>query len=102
VILRWGLHLSIICYFLSFFEERDHFEAKQLEMAALLTKAERDAQKAYWKEHSSEATVEAMMLDSKAADIDKMERPEVSDDVPFRRKPGLLSIRHAYYTMHLQ
>ena len=32
---------------------------------------------AYWKEHSGEATVEAMMLDSKAADIDKLERPEV-------------------------
>lgn len=38
---------------------------------------EREAQKAYWKEHSTEATVEAMMLDSKAADIDKLERPEV-------------------------
>jgi len=38
---------------------------------------ERDAQKAYWVEHSTEATVEAMMLDSQAADIDKLERPEV-------------------------
>ena len=38
---------------------------------------ERESQKAYWKEHSGEATVEAMMLDSKAADIDKLERPEV-------------------------
>lgn len=38
---------------------------------------ERDVQKAYWKEHSGEPTVEAMMLDSKAADIDKLERPEV-------------------------
>jgi phosphoethanolamine N-methyltransferase len=42
-----------------------------------VVEAEREAQKAYWKEHSTEATVEAMMLDSKAADIDKMERPEV-------------------------
>jgi len=40
------------------------------------TASERDAQRAYWKEHSGEATVEAMMLDSKAADIDKLERPE--------------------------
>ena len=39
---------------------------------------EREAQRQYWKEHSGEATVEAMMLDSQAADIDKMERPEVS------------------------
>jgi hypothetical protein len=40
--------------------------------------AEREIQAAYWKEHSCEATVESMMLDSKASDIDKMERPEVS------------------------
>lgn len=53
-------------------------EITKIEMAALLTQAEREAQREYWKEHSSEATVEAMMLDSKAADIDKMERPEVS------------------------
>lgn len=49
--------------------------------AATMTQAaearERDAQKAYWKEHSGEATVEAMMLDSHAAEIDKLERPEV-------------------------
>jgi len=43
-----------------------------------VTAEEREAQKAYWKEHSTEATVEAMMLDSQAADIDKLERPEVS------------------------
>lgn len=43
----------------------------------MTTDAERQAQKAYWKEHSENATVEAMMLDSKAADIDKLERPEV-------------------------
>lgn len=69
-------------------------------MAALLTKAERDAQKAYWKEHSSEATVEAMMLDSKAADIDKMERPEVSDDAPLRRNTGSFeyTTRISYHT----
>ena len=42
--------------------------------------AEREIQAAYWKEHSCEATVESMMLDSKASDIDKMERPEVSKE----------------------
>lgn len=41
------------------------------------TEQERDVQKQYWVEHSTNATVETMMLDSKAADIDKMERPEV-------------------------
>lgn len=38
---------------------------------------EREAQRTYWKEHSSNATVETMMLDSQASDIDKLERPEV-------------------------
>ncbi|KAL4421015.1 hypothetical protein ABPG77_008852 [Micractinium sp. CCAP 211/92] len=41
------------------------------------TSEERGVQKAYWKEHSGDATVEAMMLDSQAKDIDKLERPEV-------------------------
>lgn len=41
------------------------------------TASEREAQKSYWKEHSADATVEAMMLDSQAADIDRLERPEV-------------------------
>lgn len=42
------------------------------------TESERQAQKAYWQEHTAgEATVEAMMLDSHAAEIDKLERPEV-------------------------
>lgn len=38
---------------------------------------ERKVQKNYWIEHSVDLTVEAMMLDSKATDIDKEERPEV-------------------------
>ena len=39
---------------------------------------EREIQKNYWVEHSADLTVEAMMLDSKASDLDKAERPEVS------------------------
>lgn len=39
--------------------------------------AERDIQKKYWAEHSIDLTVEAMMLDSKASDLNKEERPEV-------------------------
>lgn len=46
-------------------------------MNVLCTGQERDVQKNYWIEHTSELTVEAMMLDSKAADLDKEERPEV-------------------------
>lgn len=38
---------------------------------------EREVQKSYWIEHSVDLTLEAMMLDSKAADLDKEERPEV-------------------------
>ncbi|KAM7479643.1 hypothetical protein LguiA_027856 [Lonicera macranthoides] len=37
---------------------------------------EREIQKNYWVEHSGDLSVEAMMLDSKAADLDKEERPE--------------------------
>lgn len=39
---------------------------------------EREVQKNYWMEHSVDLTVEAMMLDSKASDLDKEERPEVN------------------------
>lgn len=38
---------------------------------------DRAAQKSYWADHSATASVEAMMLDSQAAVIDKEERPEV-------------------------
>lgn len=44
--------------------------------------AERDIQKKYWVEHSIDLTVEAMMLDSKASDLDKEERPEVLSMLP--------------------
>lgn len=43
---------------------------------------EREIQKNYWAEHSADLTVEAMMLDSKAADLDKEERPEVLSLLP--------------------
>ena len=38
---------------------------------------ERHIQKSYWLQHSADLSVEAMMLDSKAAHLDKEERPEV-------------------------
>lgn len=43
---------------------------------------EREIQKNYWIEHSVDLTVEAMMLDSKASDLDKEERPEVLSLLP--------------------
>ncbi|XP_037492766.1 phosphoethanolamine N-methyltransferase isoform X3 [Jatropha curcas] len=43
---------------------------------------EREIQRNYWMEHSVDLTVEAMMLDSKASDLDKEERPEVLSMLP--------------------
>ncbi|CAL1354572.1 unnamed protein product [Linum trigynum] len=43
---------------------------------------EREVQKNYWMEHSVDLTVESMMLDSKASDLDKEERPEVLSLLP--------------------
>ena len=34
-------------------------------------------QKSYWIEHSADLSVEAMMLDSKAMDLDKEDRPQL-------------------------
>ncbi|KAJ0962646.1 hypothetical protein J5N97_027768 [Dioscorea zingiberensis] len=51
-------------------------------MAAGTGGVERELQKNYWMEHSKDLTVEAMMLDSRAADLDKEERPEVLSLLP--------------------
>lgn len=51
---------------------------------------ERDAQKQFWAEHSAKPTVEAMMLDSKAAEIDQMERPEASHYAHMEVKPSVM------------
>lgn len=47
------------------------------EFRIVIAGEEREVQKNYWVEHSADLTVEAMMLDSKASDLDKEERPEV-------------------------
>jgi len=44
---------------------------------------ERKAQRSYWEEHSRDLTLEGMMLDSGAAELDKEERPEVMLPLPF-------------------
>ncbi|XP_030938263.1 phosphoethanolamine N-methyltransferase 1 isoform X1 [Quercus robur] len=51
-------------------------------MAARIQGEEREVQKNFWIEHSADLTVEAMMLDSKASDLDKEERPEVLSLLP--------------------
>ncbi|XP_062157872.1 phosphoethanolamine N-methyltransferase 2-like isoform X1 [Alnus glutinosa] len=49
---------------------------------AAIQEEEREIQKNYWVEHSADLTVEAMMLDSNASDLDKEERPEVLSILP--------------------
>ncbi|KAL8201946.1 hypothetical protein R6Q57_011093 [Mikania cordata] len=51
-------------------------------MAAVVNGEEREIQKNYWVEHSVDLTLEAMMLDSMASDLDKEERPEVLSLLP--------------------
>ena len=46
-----------------------------------MDRSERDTQLAYWKAVGS-TTVEGMMLDSKAKDLDVVERPEILQHLP--------------------
>nr|ABG57185.1 phosphoethanolamine N-methyltransferase [Salicornia europaea] len=43
---------------------------------------ERNVFKKYWVEHTTDLTVESMMLDSQASDLDKEERPEILSLLP--------------------
>ncbi|CAO2827092.1 unnamed protein product [Amaranthus hypochondriacus] len=47
-----------------------------------MNELDREVFKKYWTEHSVDLTVEAMMLDSKASDLDKEERPEILSLLP--------------------
>ncbi|XP_038981722.1 phosphoethanolamine N-methyltransferase 1-like [Phoenix dactylifera] len=53
---------------------------------------ERMVQKSYWMEHSKDLTVEAMMLDSRASDLDKEERPEVLSLLPPYKGKSVLEL----------
>ncbi|KAF7847627.1 hypothetical protein BT93_L2776 [Corymbia citriodora subsp. variegata] len=53
---------------------------------------ERQVQKCYWIEHSANLTVEAMMLDSKASDLDKEERPEILSLLPAYEGKSVLEL----------
>ncbi|MQM14088.1 hypothetical protein Taro_047018 [Colocasia esculenta] len=53
---------------------------------------EREVQKSYWTEHSKDLTVEAMMLDSRASDLDKEERPEVLSLLPSYKGKSVLEL----------
>lgn len=58
----------------------------------LAIQEERDIQKNYWIEHSRDLTVEAMMLDSRASDLDKEERPEVLSLLPCIKGKSVLEL----------
>lgn len=60
--------------------------------AAVNGHEEREAQKSYWLEHSKDLTVEAMMLDSRASDLDKEERPEVLSLLPCYKGKSVLEL----------
>lgn len=57
-----------------------------------LGQVERKVQKSYWEEHSKELTVESMMLDSRAVDLDKEERPEVLSTLPSYKGKTVLEL----------
>ncbi|XP_008799221.1 phosphomethylethanolamine N-methyltransferase-like isoform X2 [Phoenix dactylifera] len=61
-------------------------------MAAFSGEEERMVQKSYWMEHSKDLTVEAMMLDSRASDLDKEERPEVLSLLPPYKGKSVLEL----------
>ncbi|XP_058107887.1 phosphomethylethanolamine N-methyltransferase-like isoform X2 [Magnolia sinica] len=63
-----------------------------MDAPSLLREEERTVQKNYWLEHSVDLTVEAMMLDSRAADLDKEERPEVLSLLPSFKGKSLLEL----------
>ncbi len=52
------------------------------EESTLISDAERAAQKSYWDRHTGDGSIQAMMLDSKADDLDKEERPEILSLLP--------------------
>ena len=55
-----------------------------------MSSAERSKQQEYWFQHTADQlTVEAMMLDSQAAIIDRLERPEVRTVAHSRLLPAL-------------
>lgn len=46
----------------------------------------------FWKEHSKEATVEEMMLDSQANELTQYELPEILSTLPCLRESNVLEL----------
>ncbi|GJN15117.1 hypothetical protein PR202_gb02008 [Eleusine coracana subsp. coracana] len=67
-------------------------EAPMVAVVNGLGEVERKVQKSYWEEHSKDLTVESMMLDSRATDLDKEERPEVLFILPSYKGKTVLEL----------
>eukprot|EP00850_Spirogloea_muscicola_P018244 SM000165S02205 [mRNA] locus=s165:97777:101666:- [translate_table: standard] len=57
-----------------------------------LLSSEREKQAQYWAEHSQMLTVEAMMLDSQAAKLDQLDRPEILAMLPSLKGKRVLEL----------
>ncbi|KAK7291349.1 hypothetical protein RIF29_06418 [Crotalaria pallida] len=57
-----------------------------------MSQDERHVQRTYWTEHSADLSVECMMLDSNASDLDKEERPEVLSLLPAYEGKSVLEL----------
>ncbi|KAK8457311.1 hypothetical protein SEVIR_3G162900v4 [Setaria viridis] len=67
-------------------------DAPVVAVANGIGEVERKVQKSYWEEHSKSLTVESMMLDSRAADLDKEERPEILSLLPSYKGKSVLEL----------
>ncbi|PAN18305.1 hypothetical protein PAHAL_3G193400 [Panicum hallii] len=70
----------------------DAGRAPVMAVANGIGEVERKVQKSYWEEHSKDLTVESMMLDSRAADLDKEERPEILSLLPSYKGKSVLEL----------
>ena len=52
----------------------------------------RDAMKAFWEEHCTEATLQDVMLDSKADELDEQEKPEIAAMLPSLKGKRVLEL----------
>ncbi|KAJ8014799.1 hypothetical protein DPEC_G00019500 [Dallia pectoralis] len=67
------------------------------------SKVERNSMTEFWKEHSRQATVEEMMLDSHAKELSQLERPEILSLLPSLHDRSILELGAGIgrFTSHL-
>ena len=80
------LHVGVICSRLSLFTGRK--PKKTLDIVCIVTtvfvcsSGVREAMTDFWEEHSQDASLEEMMLDTNAAELTKHELPEILSYLP--------------------